>query len=89
MILWIGEDLKQESWFDRSPALEFFRHVRNAVAHNNAFHFLGGEPRRPARFRNFQLDAGMHGQNLFFEFMMAGDVLDLFVDIAAHLRESA
>jgi hypothetical protein len=39
--VWPGADI-------RNPVLQYLRHVRNAAAHNTAWHFLGEEPRHPA-----------------------------------------
>jgi hypothetical protein len=86
-LLWIGDALTRASYFDRAPVLEFIRHLRNAVAHGNVFNLVNGEPRRPARFRQFEITANLHGTPVLFEYMMGGDIFDLFDDVVAHLRQ--
>ena len=49
-LLALGDRLDDEDYFDRGPELEFVRHLRNGIAHGNKFHFLHGEPLRPAHF---------------------------------------
>ena len=68
------------------PLLQFVRHLRNASAHNNRWKFRAGEPRYPSQFRGFMLDASMHGQAVFLDYLSVGDFLDLLDDVAAHLR---
>ena len=94
-ISWIGDQLNSENYFDdllalgevRAPILEFLRHLRNAVSHGNRWHFRNGEPRRPASFGSFVLDAGLDGTDgVLFEFLSTGDVFQLMDDVAEHLR---
>jgi len=87
MLVWIGDELAREKYFDRSPQLEFLRHLRNGVAHGNTFSLIRGEPRRPAFFGQFRITPELHGHNVLFEYMMAGDLFDLFDDVAIHLRK--
>ena len=75
---WVGDHLKRAGYFDKSPELEFFRHLRNGVSHGNRFHFDNGEPRRPARFRTFEVTAELEGQSVLFAYIMPGDLFDLF-----------
>ena len=49
-LLTLGDALAAENYFDHAPDLEFVRHLRNGIGHGNRFHFLHGEPRRPAHF---------------------------------------
>lgn len=44
------------------PLLEFARHLRNACAHGDRWHFRAGEPRTPAACRHLTLTAALHGQ---------------------------
>ncbi len=39
---------------------EFLRHCRNAAAHNGRWHFLNGEPRNPASWRQITLSPTLH-----------------------------
>jgi len=82
----VGDRLKDENYFDKDPLLEFFRHVRNAVSHGNAFNFVGKEPTRPAVFRGFTLSKADQGATMFFEYMLTGDAMDLLDDTEEHLR---
>ena len=86
-ISWIGHELSLRSYFDKSPELEFFRHLRNGISHGNRFHFKSGEPKRPARFRAFNMTPALHGQAVLFEYMSTGDVFDLLDHVKAHLRK--
>lgn len=82
----VGDRLAQEKYFDKTPELEFFRHLRNALSHGNKFHFIGKEPARPASFRAFSLVRADEGSTLFFEYMSTGDAMDLLDHVEAHLR---
>ena len=95
-ISWIGDKLNANTYFDgrlpvgavRPPELEFFRHLRNAAAHGNRWHFVGGEPRRPAAFQRFTLDSTLHGKDgVLFEYLSTGDVFDLFDHLGGYLRD--
>lgn len=94
-VAWIGDQLAVEQYFDarlaagrlRPAELEFFRHLRNAIAHGNRWHFVKGEPRRPASFGAFVLDSSLHAQEgVLFEYMSTGDVFDLLDHLASYLR---
>lgn len=82
----IADRLSHNAYFTKSPELEFVRHVRNAVAHGNRFHFRNDEPSRPARFRDFEIRRDLEGTVLFWEFMGPGDTLDLLQEVEAQLR---
>jgi hypothetical protein len=45
----IADHLSRNSYFAKTPELEFLRHVRNTVAHGNRFNLIPDEPRCPAR----------------------------------------
>lgn len=83
----LGNDLSKQDYFDRNSLLEFFRHIRNGLSHGNQFHFTSSEPRRPAQFGIFTIDRTLQGRNILFQYMSAGDVLDLFDAVAEHLRQ--
>ena len=83
---WIGYELNQNRYFDKTPELEFFRHLRNGVSHGNKFNLLNGEPKRPAKFNAFEITPALHGQPVLFEFISMGDLFDLFDCIKFHLR---
>jgi hypothetical protein len=83
----IGDRLSTHRYFDHAPILEFVRHLGNAVSHGNRWHFTSGEPRRPAASRFVTLDASFHGREpVLWDDLTPADVLDVFDDVAAHLR---
>ncbi|MBE3124225.1 MAG: hypothetical protein IMZ57_01015 [Acidobacteria bacterium] len=71
---------------NRDPLWQFLRHCRNAAAHNGAFHFDPGEPKKPAEWRTLKIVRAMQGDCLFTDppkkgFIGIGDVLYLLADI--------
>lgn len=86
ILSWVGDELAKNQYFDKTPELEFFRHLRNGISHGNFFNLLNGEPRRPAAFKLFEINAKHHGQNVLFEFISTGDLFDLFDHVKSHLR---
>lgn len=85
-IIRVGDHLSQNDYFDKAPVLEFFRHLRNAVSHGNEFTFYGDEPRRLARFGDFELDDSLNGTTALFDYIDPGDVMELFDEVEDHLR---
>jgi hypothetical protein len=69
-----------------SPLLEFTRHLRNACAHGNRWHFRNNEPKYPAALRGRTIDASLHGGQAVIGWLGFGDYLDLLDDLAAHFR---
>lgn len=64
------------------PERQFLRHLRNAVAHGNVFTLSKDEPKHPAAFKGFTIQASMNGmQNVLYDFMGPGDVADLLVHV--------
>jgi hypothetical protein len=68
------------------PLWEFLRHCRNASAHKGHFHFLHGEPKKPAKWKSLEITHDLHDHPLFSEppeegFLGVGDVLYLLTDI--------
>ena len=82
----IADRLSRNSYFNKTPELEFLRHVRNAVAHGNRFNIRSDEPKRPARFRGFEISQSLNGTELFWQFIGPGDVLDLLDEVHLQLR---
>jgi hypothetical protein len=77
-IVFIGDLIQQANLQKHSPEFEFFRHIRNAMAHGNRFHFTKDEPRRDAYFNEFRLDRSLDGtENVLPGFIGPADVLDL------------
>jgi len=64
------------------PVIQFFRHVRNACAHNGRFNFTSVQHK--AKWRDKEITPSQSGQELFPKFLMDGDVLLLVLDVNAH-----
>ena len=86
ILSWVGDQLSENGYFDKTPELEFFRHLRNGVSHGNRLNLLHGEPKRPAKFKEFEITPTLHGQPVLFEFISTGDLFDLFDHVKNHLR---
>jgi hypothetical protein len=77
---------KDKPAHNADPLWEFLRHCRNAAGHGGKFHFLHGEPRRPAKWRAFEITSSMQGKPLFpiegeVGFLAPADPLLLLWDI--------
>jgi len=87
-LLAVGDALKDNDYFDHAPELELIYHLRNGVAHGNRFNItnLDRLTKYPAHNRDghFEITPERKGQVLF-DFMDAGDVLDLLASVASHL----
>ncbi len=97
-LLTLGDALKDHGYFDHAPALELVYHLRNGIAHGNRFHFTASGLERlrqyPAHNREawfsktiFEIAPPLNGQAVLFEFMGAGDVLDLLSSVGAQLKD--
>jgi len=86
ILLSVGHELKKHHYFDKTPELEFFRHLRNGISHGNKFDFKHGEPRRPAKFKNFEIASSLQGEDVLFKFIKPGDLFELFDHIKKHLE---
>jgi hypothetical protein len=93
-LITLGDSLAVHRYFDRAPELELVRHLCNAVAHGSRFHFRRGEPRFPAHNRlgwvresdsDFEVTEQLRGTTVLFEFMDAGDVLDVLRSVGVYL----
>jgi hypothetical protein len=100
-LLTLGDELSRVGYFDQAPDLEFLRHLRNGIGHGNRFHFLNGEPKRPAHFTGaaggdgatstvhpattFEITHSLEGQPVLFDFMGPGDLCDLLLFVANRL----
>lgn len=101
VILQLGELFAQNSYFDRTPELELFRHLRNAVAHGNIFKIapsadLDLKPAHNGRMLAEQkgcspltITRALNGKPVLFEFVDRADVLDLVVWIGHYLERLA
>lgn len=88
MVVQIGDMLSRNAYYEKTPELEFYRHLRNALGHGNRFHFSSGEPRRPATFQGREITAALQGTQAFFNFMAPGDVFELWENLERFLRQS-
>ena len=92
-LLAVGDALKDDNYFDHAPELELVYHLRNGVAHGNRFEFtVSGRKRlaeHPAHNRDaaFEITLALDGKRVLFDFIEAGDVLDLLLSVASHLDE--
>jgi hypothetical protein len=100
-LLTVGDALSRHPrrYLNRHPVLELIYHLRNGVAHGNVFHFdkRGKErlKKYPAHNKaaavkspngaEFTILESMHGQLVLFDFMGAGDVLDLLQSVGVYL----
>ena len=97
-LLALGDALTEQGYFDRAPLLELVYHLRNGIAHGNRFNFtrsgLDRLKEHPAHNRDaffkqvvFEIAPTLNGREILFEFMGAGDVLDLLSSVRAHLTD--
>jgi hypothetical protein len=82
------ETLKASSHYTgiaADPVVQFFRHIRNAAAHNNVFTFSKDQPGKPAIWRGKQIARALEGLPCFFNFMAPGDLPLLLEEISRAL----
>lgn len=96
-LLTVGDALSQHGYFDRAPELELVRHLRNGIAHGNRFRIdkPANLRRYPAHNHEawvrsdkktmFEITPQLDGKIVLFDFMDAGDVLDVILSIAVYL----
>lgn len=98
-LLAVGDGLSRHKYFDHAPELELLYHLRNGLAHGNRFHFTKSGLERlkkyPAHNKlawvksdtkfEFNISANLAGKTVLFDFMGAGDVLDLLQSVALYL----
>lgn len=84
-----------------SPVMEFFRHIRNAAAHDGKFYFSSkvidkskGKLKKDAEWSNFKITAQLQGTKLFTEtkddhsdYWKQGDFIDFLLDFEKHHPE--
>lgn len=86
----LGDRLQQAQLMRADePLLQFARHLRNACARGNRWHFRGGEPKHKAELelRGRRLDASLHGSKALYDWLGPGDYLDFLDDLATLLRD--
>jgi hypothetical protein len=78
MLSLIHDTLRENGFEKQTPEFEFFRHIRNAASHGNRLTFKNGEPRRPASYNGFTIDASMNGMtDVIHNYIHFGDILNL------------
>jgi hypothetical protein len=95
-LITLGDALSNHRYFDHAPELELVRHLRNGVAHGNRFKIPnpGREQlaKWPAHNRlamvkssEFEVTPAQNGQPVLWDFMEAGDVLNLIQTVSVYL----
>ena len=96
-LLAVGDALARQNYFDRAPELELVRHLRNGIAHGNRFDIRDPQKLKivPAHNRLawirgdkktvFEISPALHGQAVLFDYLGAGDVLDLLMSVGIYL----
>jgi hypothetical protein len=99
-LIFAGDSLSSFEYFDRSPGLEMVRHIRNAAAHNNRFKIDKPEQliKFPAHTRLstrshpvssvFEITPDLDGKSFMWEYMEAGDILDVIYSAGYYLQET-
>lgn len=89
-LLNVGDAFAKVDYLDKSPELEFLRHIRNAVAHGNSFNFL--HPlKRTASFKTYTITDSLQGSKLFRDhegdgYLHEGDALALLDFLESKVR---
>jgi hypothetical protein len=91
----VGDALEKLNYLNHVPLLELVRHLRNGVAHGNQFYIRkpDGLKKCPAHNRAalvkaaavFEITPDLDGKPVLFEFMGAGDVVDLLMSVEVYL----
>ena len=96
-LLAVGDALSSNDYFDGAPELELVRHLRNGIAHGNRFDIQDPDRLKkfPAHNRDawvksnkktiFEITPALHGQRVLFDFLGAGDVLDILLSVGIYL----
>ena len=85
-IIWEEQEFQQ---LLQKNELQFFRHLRNASAHNNTFFWDTGNQRQnilkklPVSWRGKVIEAKLEGSPLYMDFMKPGDIFLLLADISS------
>ena len=96
----VGDALSDLHYLNHAPFLELIYHLRNGIAHGNTFNFTVGKRKPglrrladypanngPAHLKTayFEITPDREGQPVLFDFMGAGDILDLLQSIEWYL----
>jgi len=102
-LITLGDALSRHRYFNHQPELELLYYVRNGVAHGNRFNIDAQGERRLLRYPAhnavaiarvptsppFEIAKGLHGSTVLFEFMEAGDAVNLLSSVGSYCRELA
>ncbi|HLG36150.1 MAG TPA: hypothetical protein VI757_14830 [Bacteroidia bacterium] len=94
------EKVRQHNLMD-SPVLQFFRHIRNAAAHDGKFHFdsgvidkSNGELKKEAKWKSLEIKTSLQDLNLIAtdkndktSFWDQGDLVEFLLDFESHYPE--
>jgi hypothetical protein len=90
----VGDALDKRGYLNRVPLLELVRHLRNGIAHGNAFNIKNPDQlaKFPAHNREalvksaaFEITAQLNGKIVLFDFMVPADILDLLMSVETYL----
>jgi hypothetical protein len=96
VLITLGDALAAHRYFDHAPELELIRHLRNDVAHGNRFRITKDGAERLAKWpahnrlaiakhSEFEVTAELNGQQVLWDFIERGDVLDLILTVSLYL----
>lgn len=102
-IITLGDALAQHAYFNHQPELELLYHVRNGVAHGNRFNLLGHGLKRLEKYPAHdkvaiarvvgspvqEISPAVHGTVVLFDYLLAGDVVNLLNSVGFYCRELA
>ncbi|MBD3279920.1 hypothetical protein GF389_00145 [Candidatus Dojkabacteria bacterium] len=88
MCIEIRDKLKDFFYSETAPEFEFLRHICNAAAHCNKFHFKGDEPKFEAKFKNFEINQSLEGKECILGCILPGDFLELLDFVRSELRRN-
>lgn len=102
-IVTVGDALARHAYFNHQPELELLYHVRNGVAHGNRFNIHGHGLKRLAKFPAHdkvaigrvggspvqEISPALDGSAVLFEYLQAGDVVNLLNSVGFYCRELA
>jgi|GEM_PF-1165883 len=95
MVIFAYENIKDLTNFHKIENIEiikFLRHLRNAAAHGNRFHFINSRSKKIIDpgiviWRTKTIDKSLHDQKAFPNFFPHGDFPYLFEDITKILKQ--
>lgn len=79
------EKIKKLKLGDESRIMEFFRHIRNAAAHDGKFNIRHDSLNKPASWRNKTISHALHDKELFSDFFAIGDSILFLQDVEKHI----